>query len=396
MVRRGKRAVDYYDFNLIAVILLLVGFGLIMLYSTTFYTSRIRNNGNDLYYFQHQAVISMVSLAAAILISRLDYHILWKLGGILYILALGLMAATRSNLGRNANGASRWVYIGGISFQPAELGKLAVIVVIPMIIVYMGRSFRTLRGTLVTLAFGALQAVFAYVFTQNLSTAVIIMGITVAMVFVAHPKTLSFILVGAACICAAAVILYFYAMRQGGSFRTQRVLVWLHPEEYSSDGGYQILQALYAIGSGGLFGKGLGNSTQKLGPVPEAENDMIFSIICEELGIVGGIIVILLFIYLLYRLVFIARNAPDLYGALMVTGIFAHIALQVVLNLCVVLNLMPTTGITLPFISYGGTSVVFLMMEMAIALSVSRSIRFRDERLDMWGEPAGSGRRMMV
>ena len=137
------------------------------------------------------------------------------------------------------------------------------------------------------------------------------------------------------------------------------------------------MQALYAIGSGGFFGKGLGNSTQKLGTIPEAQNDMIFSIICEELGVFGGVMMLLLFGYLLYRLFFIAQNAPDLYGSLIVTGIFAHIALQLVLNVCVVIGLIPATGITLPFVSYGGTSILFLMAEMGIALSVSRRIKFK-------------------
>ena len=139
------------------------------------------------------------------------------------------------------------------------------------------------------------------------------------------------------------------------------------------------MQALYAIGSGGLFGRGLGNSIQKLGSVPEAQNDMIFSIICEELGVFGAIMVLILFGMLLYRLLFIAQNAPDLFGSLIVTGIFIHIALQVILNIAVVLNLMPNTGVTLPFISYGGTSIVFLMAEMGIALSVADKIRLKDE-----------------
>jgi len=157
----------------------------------------------------------------------------------------------------------------------------------------------------------------------------------------------------------------------------ERILVWLNPEEYMSDGGFQVVQGLYAIGSGGFFGKGLGNSAQKM-IIPEVQNDMILAIICEELGVFGAIIVLLLFAILLYRLLFIAQNAPDLYGSLIVTGIFAHIALQVIFNVCVVLNLIPTTGITLPFISYGGTSILFLMAEMGIALGVSSRIRFEE------------------
>ncbi len=144
---------------------------------------------------------------------------------------------------------------------------------------------------------------------------------------------------------------------------------------------FQSLQGLYAIGSGGIWGKGLGQSMQKLGFLPEAQNDMIFSIVCEELGILGGLIVIILFAYLLYRLFFIAQNAPDMFGSLMVSGIFIHIALQVILNIAVVLNIMPNTGVTLPFISYGGTSILFLMSEMGLALSVARQIKFQEAEL---------------
>ena len=178
--------------------------------------------------------------------------------------------------------------------------------------------------------------------------------------------------------CQLRVLFLVATTKDSNSFRVMRVLVWLQPEKYSDEGGYQTLQALYAIGSGGFFGRGLGNSIQKLGSVPEAQNDMIFSIICEELGVFGGIFVLILFGYLLYRLFFIAQNAPDLFGSLIVTGIFIHIALQVILNIAVVLNLMPNTGVTLPFISYGGTSIVFLMSEMAIALSVARQIKFQE------------------
>ena len=162
------------------------------------------------------------------------------------------------------------------------------------------------------------------------------------------------------------------------NFRLRRVLTWLDPENHTDTGGFQVMQGLYAIGSGGFFGKGLGNSTQKLGVIPEAQNDMILTVICEELGVLGAIVILLLFAFLLYRLMFIARNAPDLYGALIASGIFVHIALQVILNIAVVTNLIPTTGITLPFISYGGTSILFLMSEMGIALGISRRIKLED------------------
>lgn len=158
-------------------------------------------------------------------------------------------------------------------------------------------------------------------------------------------------------------------------YQLSRIFVWLEPEKYPSTGGYQVLQGLYAIGSGGLVGRGLGESIQKMGFVPEAQNDMIFSIICEELGLFGAVSVILIFLFMIYRFMLIADNAPDLFGALLVVGVMGHIAIQVILNIAVVTNTIPNTGITLPFISYGGTSVLFLMMEMGMVLSVSNQIR---------------------
>ena len=158
-------------------------------------------------------------------------------------------------------------------------------------------------------------------------------------------------------------------------YQLGRINVWVNPVQYARSGGYQVLQGLYAIGSGGLFGKGLGESLQKLGFVPEAQNDMIFSIICEELGLFGAISVILIFMFMIYRFMVIAGNAPDLMGAMIVIGVMAHIAIQVILNIAVVTNTIPNTGVTLPFISYGGTSVMFLMLEMGMVLSVSNQIK---------------------
>lgn len=374
---KKKHKTDYYDYSLVAVIILLTCFGLIMLYSTSSYMAEV-DYGDDMYYFKKQGLISAVSIIGAIAISYIDYHILNKLVGVLYIAAMGLMAMVRTPLGITANGARRWLGYGSIRFQPSELAKIAVIVCIPYMVIYMGRRIKTLKGTLLLFAMGGGLAAGAYLFTDNLSTAIIIFAITCGLIFVAHPQTRPFLILAALVVVAAIAFVIFLnsTMETSSSFRLRRILVWLHPEDYADGDGYQTIQALYAIGSGGLLGRGLGNSIQKLGSVPEAQNDMIFSIVCEELGIVGGIIVLLLFAYLLYRLFFIAQNAPDLFGSLMVTGIFIHIALQVILNIAVVVNLMPNTGVTLPFISYGGTSIVFLMAEMGLALSVARQIKF--------------------
>ena len=374
-----KKKTDYYDYSLVAVIVLLTCFGLIMLYSTSSYTAEI-NYGDDMFFFKKQAMISVACIIMALVISRINYRILNRFAAALYVAALVLMTLVKTPLGQSSHGAQRWLNLGPIQFQPAEIAKIAVIVCLPYMIVHMGKKVRTLKGCMVLAGVGGLLAFAAYLFTDNLSTAIIIFCITAGLIFVAHPDMKIFVIiaaVGITLIVVGVLILNATASVDGsGSFRLRRIMVWLHPEEYADTWGYQTIQALYAIGSGGFFGRGLGNSIQKLGSVPEAQNDMIFSIICEELGIFGGLIVLMLYAYLLYRLFFIAQNAPDLFGSLMVSGIFIHIALQVILNIAVVANLMPNTGVTLPFISYGGTSILFLMAEMGLALSVARQIKF--------------------
>lgn len=377
----GRKRVDYYDYSLLAVVILLTCFGLIMLYSTSAYMAQIKY-GDDMYFFKKQAFISAVCIVVMILISKIDYHILTKLVTILYAAAFILMAMVRfTPLGVRVNGAKRWLKLG-IQFQPSEIAKIAVIVCLPYMIIKMGRQVQTLKACMILGLAGGVLAGGAYIFTDNLSTAIIIFGITAGLIFVAHPKLKPFLMIGAVgVVLIAGLVLFLYATvdpETNENFRIGRILVWLHPEDFADGDGYQTLQALYAIGSGGFLGRGLGNSIQKLGSVPEAQNDMIFSIVCEELGIAGGIMVLLLFSYLLYRLFFIAQNAPDLFGSLMVSGVFIHIALQAIFNIAVVANMMPNTGVTLPFISYGGTSIMFLMAEMGLALSVARQIRFQD------------------
>ena len=209
-----------------------------------------------------------------------------------------------------------------------------------------------------------LLPVVGLVGTNNLSTAVIILGIGVLLIFISNPGYLPFVGIG---VLGVVFIGIFLGM---ASYRLERIAIWRNPEAYEK--GFQTIQGLYAIGSGGIFGKGLGNSLQKLGFVPEAQNDMIFSIICEETGLTGAILVIGIFGLLIWRLMVIAVHAKDLEGALLAGGIMGHMALQVILNIAVVTNTIPNTGITLPFISYGGTSVLFLLGEMGLALSVSR------------------------
>lgn len=375
---RRKAKADYYDYSLVAVIVLLTCFGLIMLYSTSSYTAEI-NYGDDMFFFKKQAMISVACIIMALVISRINYRILNRFAAALYVAALVLMTLVKTPLGQSSHGAQRWLNLGPIQFQPAEIAKIAVIVCLSYMIVHMGKKMNSLKACMTLGAMGTFLALLAYVCTDNLSTAIIIFCITVGMIFVAHPKTRIFLILAAVAIAFLAILVFVVgqSVKETDDFRLNRIIAWLHPENATGTAAYQTIQALYAIGSGGFLGRGLGNSIQKLGSVPEAQNDMIFSIICEELGIVGGVILLLLFGYLLYRLCFIAQNAPDLFGSLIVSGIFIHIALQVILNIAVVVNLMPNTGVTLPFISYGGTSIMFLMAEMGLALSVSRQIKLK-------------------
>ncbi len=371
-----KKGVYYFDYSMLAVLIFLVCFGLVMLYSTSSYSALI-DYGDSMYYFKRQIVFCAAGIAGMLIVSRINYHFYIKWAKYLYYISIILMLLVQTPLGKTVNGARRWIRLPmGQQFQPSEVAKIAVILFIPVVIIRLGKEAKTLRGIGKILLWGGISAFCVYKFTENLSTAIIVLGITCVMIFVMHPKTKPFLGIAAAGIAAvyAGIQILARAAVTSDSFRLQRIITWLDPERYASDDGYQTLQGLYAIGSGGFFGKGLGNSAQKM-IIPEVQNDMILSVICEELGVFGAIIILALFAMLLYRLLFIAQNAPDMYGSMVVTGIFAHIALQVILNVAVVTNFIPTTGITLPFISYGGTSLLFLMAEMGIAFGVSGSIK---------------------
>jgi cell division protein FtsW len=251
--------------------------------------------------------------------------------------------------------------LGPLSFQPSEYAKVAVILFLAYMVTENSSKIDRM-GTILKVMLMVLPIV-GLVGSNNLSTAIIILGIAVILIFTASPRYGQFIFMG---VLGVGFLAIFLALE---SYRLERLAIWRNPEAYEK--GYQTLQGLYAIGSGGLFGRGLGQSIQKLGFVPEAQNDMIFSIICEELGLVGAGLILLLFFILIWRFYVIASHAQDLFGALIAAGAMAHMMIQVILNVAVVTNSIPNTGITLPFISYGGTSVVFLLLEMGLVLSVS-------------------------
>lgn len=360
---------------MIFIILFLLAFGLVMLYSTSSYEANL-DFGDSAYYFKHQLVLTVAGLVGMIAMSYFPYRIWEKLSFIIYLFSAGLLLLIIP-FGKTINGAKRWLIIMGVSIQPAEVAKVATIILTATMIIKLRKNLMTLKGFATALAFPMVLAGMVYGITKNLSSAVIIMGIAVVMLFVSTPGYRRYILCAVAVLGLAAalvVIIVNSDQTSGMNYRFERVLAWLDPKGHASGKGFQTLQALYAIGSGGVFGKGLGESMQKMGFIPEAQNDMIFSIICEELGLFGAIAVMLMFLLLIWRLMIIANNAPDLFGALLVIGVMGHVSIQVILNIAVVTNTIPNTGITLPFISYGGSAVVIQLAEIGMALNVARNI----------------------
>ncbi|HCG85635.1 MAG TPA: cell division protein [Lachnospiraceae bacterium] len=380
--KRGarKNQESFSDYTLLFIVLFLLAFGLVMLYSTSAYDANLTYNDST-YLFRKQIFSTLAGLVVLFIVSHLPYHLWERFAVIGYGVSVALVLLIIP-FGIEANGAKRWLRVFGISLQPAEVAKLTMILFLAYLICKMGRNIRTMKGFLVVLGAAAPISGLIYVITRNLSSAIIIMGIAVVMLFVACPDYKRFIILGLIGIAGVAGIVFLIVKMSEsgsvGSFRGERILAWLDPEAYASGKGFQTLQALYAIGSGGILGKGLGQSMQKLGFLPEAQNDMIFSIICEELGLFGAIAVLMMFILLIWRCMIIANNAPDLFGALLVVGVMGHIAIQVILNVAVVTNTIPNTGISLPFISYGGSSVMFLLAEIGIVFSVGRGIRLKD------------------
>ena len=347
------------DVTLFVLVCVLTVFGLVMLYSTSAYNGYVKFQDAG-YYFKKQLFATSLGIAAMVFISHMDYRLLKRLAVPAYLLSL-ILSSLVLVIGKEYNGSKRWLALGPLSFQPSEFAKIAVILFLAWLVEREGKRIYRMRSLIKIMLF--LMPVVGLVGTNNLSTAIIILGIGFLLIFVSSPKYMPFLFMGAAGVGFIAVFLSLE------SYRLERIAIWRNPENYEK--GYQTLQGLYAIGSGGIFGKGLGGSMQKLGFVPEAQNDMIFSIICEELGLAGALLLILMFLLLIWRFMVIAMHSEDLFGALIAAGIMGHISIQVLLNIAVVTNSIPNTGITLPFVSYGGTSVCFLLAEMGLALSVS-------------------------
>lgn len=363
--RRLKTGVSV-DIPFLILLMLLLAVGLTMLYSASYAQSQYDTGYTvSTRYLQKQGACAIIGLVAMILLSRLPpdfwFRTAWPLYAVSILLLLSVLL-----FGQSVNGARRWINIAGVQFQPSEIAKFTLIVLFARLTKGFGSSAKEFRHGVLGFG-GALLGILIPLALEKHLSAIMLMGmVAVVMMFVAgtNPKWL---LAGAA---AAAVFVVVYITLMG--YAGDRVTAWLHPEEDPGDTGYQILQSLYAIGSGGLFGLGFGKSRQKYLYLPFQYNDYIFAIICEELGLVGAVLIIVLFGALIIRGYWIALRAPDRFSTVLAAGLITLIAVQTVLNLGVVTNLLPSTGIALPFFSYGGTALAVNLGEMGVVLSISR------------------------
>ena len=374
--RSGKRTGETVDFPFLFLILLLLLVGLLMLYSASYAQSEYDTGYTiSTKYLQKQAVCAFLGLICMYGFSRIPtdlwYRLAWPLYGISIALLLSVLV-----VGEEVNGARRWINIAGLQFQPSEIAKFTMILLFARLTKQFDQNAGKFRYGV--LGFGlALMGILLPLALEKHLSAIMLMGmVAVVMMFVAgtSPKWLF------AGIGGAVVFVLVYVSLMG--YAGDRVTAWLHPEQDPGDTGYQILQSLYAIGSGGVFGLGFGKSRQKYLYLPFQYNDYIFAIICEELGLVGAVCIILLFIVTIQRGYWIALHAADRFSTVLAAGLTTLIAVQTVLNLCVVSNLLPSTGIALPFFSYGGTALAVNLGEMGIVLGISRQ-RNREKRQEV-------------
>ena len=367
---KKKKLKHFYDFSLVVKVFSITHFGLLMFYSASGYMAAKSDLG-DMYYLTRQGIFALAGFLIMLFLSRFfDYHWLSKLNILIYVAAWGALIATFV-MGVASHGSSRWIRIMGVQFQPSELMKPAVIIMLATLLTDKGYRINSLKAMFRCALYALIPA--AVVALTNLSTGIIIVSIAIFMLFVAvksyryHLVLLLATVVGY--IGAYPLALFLQKVKILHGYQITRILAWRDPASFPDD-TYQTRQGLYAIASGGIFGKGLGESIQKF-LMPEAQNDMIFTIICEELGLVGAVGLMLVYALILSRLYEIAKNAKDLFGSFLVIGVMAHIALQAILNIAVASNSIPNTGITLPFVSYGGTSLLILLAELGLCLNVS-------------------------
>ncbi len=357
------------DMPMLVITLILLGFGLVMLYSAS-YVRAIYTFDNSLYYISDQVIFAIIGLSVMAFISTVDYKILKNFDMALYAVVIVLLVIVLFM--QIISGVSRWIIIPGIgSFQPSEIAKFAIILVYAKLIERNYNKMKDVRYGIVPFVI-VLGIILTLLFLQpHLSAIIIITGIAGVMMLVGGSDIKWFTI--AIALVAVVVVTVLILYPDSIHYAEDRIYAWLNPESDLQGDGYQSYQSLLAIGSGGLFGLGLSNSRQKHLHLPEPQNDFIFAVICEELGFIGGMLVIILFLALLYRGFYIAVKAKDRFGAMLVVGVVAQITIQAFLNIAVATNTVPNTGISLPFFSAGGTSLMMLLAEMGVVLSVSRT-----------------------
>lgn len=362
---RTRRGSVDAPFAMLTVLLLAIG--VMMVLSASFARAYYDPDKEATYYFTRQLFFAVTGCGIMYLVSRfpIAFFRRWSfaiLAASLAMLLLVLVAGTA------ANGAKRWFAVGGVSFQPSEIAKIAVILFDARLICTYRGKMHSFRYGVLPFAIVAVAVVGLLVLEPHLSASIIILGVTAAMMFMGGTSLKWFFILGGAALGALAVMAF------GMDYSSDRISAWLDPFADSSDTGYQIVQSLYSIGSGGLSGLGLGQSRQKNLYLPEEHNDFIFAVVCEELGFIGAAAILCLFALLIIRGFWLALHCRDRYCSLVCGGISALLALQVILNVAVVTNLIPCTGISLPFFSYGGTALWLQLAEMGIILSASRRI----------------------
>ncbi len=376
-IQKPKIKTGEFDKPFFILIMALMVIGLVMMFSASYYWG-ITKNGDGFYYAKKQIIISAAGVAAMIFISFIDYHFFFnkKMVTLIFCGALGLLAITPF-VGIERNGAKRWIRIG-LEFQPSEIMKFAIIVLFAYLISNNYRKMKTFRYGI--LPFFAILAVIAglMILQPHFSGTLLICAIGIVMIFVGGAKLkhlVSIAVVGLSGLAAAGLLLMV-----SGKFTyfTARFQSWLDPFSDQTGKTWQTCQSLIAIGSGGLFGMGLGESRQKYLYLPEAQNDFVFSIVCEELGLIGAMLVILLFVIFSFRGFYIASKSPDKFGMMLAVGLTVQISIQALLNIAVVTNTVPNTGISLPFFSYGGTALAMQLAQMGVILNISRQSLVED------------------
>ena len=373
VARKKLRVNADYDYKLITCVLLLAGFGLVVLYSSSYYSEGISM-------LLKQAIFTVAGLGLMIFMAEfLDYRILKPWSLILYFISIGMTFLVMTPLGVTVNGARRWINLKVTTFQPSEFVKVTVILVVAGVLSAYWKRLKRWKVSAALFLLVMVPVGILFVITDHLSAAIIVLAIGFGMVFIAHPKD-RWMLLFALCALLLAIMLIYYIVvikeyHPDESFRYTRIRIWFDPFNETYDGSYQVREGLYGIASGGLFGRGLGNSILKEGFLPEPYNDMIFAVLCEEMGLLGAGMVLYLFMYLVIRIFRIGVSAPDKFGFFVCMGVMLHIASQVILNILVVTNTIMNTGITLCFFSGGGSALLFIYAEMGLVLSVAKRIQ---------------------